>query len=151
MSENRFSGKTAVVTGAASGIGAAIATRLVAEGANVVGIDIAEQALDTMATTLGTAFAPHRADVAQEAQVAAALDAGAERFGSIDLAFNVAGASRVAPIVDLDEKDWDFTVDLVQKGVFLCTKSMSHVESFLKQVSAAASCRKPVKCSAWRS
>ncbi len=40
----------------------------------------------------------------------------------IDLAFNVAGASRVGQIVDLDEADWDFTIDLVQKGVFLCTK-----------------------------
>ena len=36
--------------------------------------------------------------------------------------FNVAGASRVGQIVDLDEADWDFTIDLVQKGVFLCTK-----------------------------
>ncbi|NKR23797.1 SDR family oxidoreductase [Rhodococcus hoagii] len=122
MSESRFSGKTAAVTGAASGIGAAIARRLVAEGANVVGIDVDEGALATMAGELGTAFAVHRADVTNEAEIEAALSAGVERFDSLELAFNVAGASRVSPMVDLDERDWDFTVDLVQKGVFLCTK-----------------------------
>ena len=44
------------------------------------------------------------------------------RLSSLDIAFNVAGALRAGPIVDLDEKDWDFTVDLVLKGVFLSTK-----------------------------
>lgn len=122
MSEDRFTGLTAVVTGAASGIGEAIATRLLAEGANVVGIDVAGEALDAMAAEFGESFLPAPADVTAEGEVAAALDAGAGRFGRIDLAFNVAGAARVGAIVDLDEADWDFTVDLVQKGVFLCTK-----------------------------
>src|SRR5690606_9236565 len=43
-------------------------------------------------------------------------------FGRLDIAFNVAGASKAGPIVDLSEADWDFTVDLVLKGVFLSTK-----------------------------
>ena len=71
MSEARFAGKTAVVTGAASGIGAAIATRLVAEGANVVGLDIAETALSAMAEQLGAAFVPAATDVTDESRVAA--------------------------------------------------------------------------------
>ncbi|MFD4181017.1 SDR family NAD(P)-dependent oxidoreductase [Rhodococcus sp. NPDC058514] len=122
MSENRFAGKTAAVTGAASGIGEAIAIRLMAEGANVVGIDLAAEALDGMADEFGNSFLPATADVTKEDEVAAALGSAVERFGRLDLAFNVAGASRVGAIVDLDEADWDFTVDLVQKGVFLCTK-----------------------------
>ena len=122
MSENRFAGKTAAVTGAASGIGEAIAIRLMAEGANVIGIDLAGDALGAMATEFGKAFLPVTADVTKEEEVAAALDAGVTQFGALDLAFNVAGASRVGAIVDLDEADWDFTIDLVQKGVFLCTK-----------------------------
>ncbi|SEK58707.1 SDR family NAD(P)-dependent oxidoreductase [Rhodococcus maanshanensis] len=122
MSENRFAGKTAAVTGAASGIGEAIAIRLMAEGANVVGIDLAGDALGAMATEFGKAFLPVTADVTKEGEIAAALDAAVTQFGALDLAFNVAGASRVGAIVDLDEADWDFTIDLVQKGVFLCTK-----------------------------
>ncbi|TQF67123.1 SDR family oxidoreductase [Rhodococcus spelaei] len=122
MDEDRFAGKTAVVTGAASGIGEAIAARLLAEGANVVGLDVAKDALERMAEEFGESFLPAPADVTVEAEVAAALDAAATRFGGVDLAFNVAGASRVGAIVDLEEADWDFTVDLVQKGVFLCTK-----------------------------
>ena len=119
---DRFAGKTAVVTGAASGIGEAITARLLAEGATVAGLDVAKDALDRMAGEYGDVFLPTPADVTVEAEVEAAVAAAADRFGRIDLAFNVAGASRVGAIVDLDEADWDFTVDLVQKGVFLCTK-----------------------------
>ncbi len=119
---DRFAGKTAVVTGAASGIGEAITARLLAEGATVAGIDVAKDTLDRMAGEYGDVFLPTPADVTVEAEVEAAVAAAADRFGRIDLAFNVAGASRVGAIVDLDEADWDFTVDLVQKGVFLCTK-----------------------------
>ncbi|WP_137874898.1 SDR family NAD(P)-dependent oxidoreductase [Rhodococcus sp. Q] len=119
---DRFAGKTAVVTGAASGIGEAITARLLAEGATVAGLDVAKDALDRMAGEYGDVFLPTPADVTVEAEVEAAVAAAADRFGRIDLAFNVAGASRVGAIVDLDEADWDFTIDLVQKGVFLCTK-----------------------------
>lgn len=68
------------------------------------------------------AFLATPADVTKESEVADAIAAAAAEFGGIDLAFNVAGASKVGPVADLDEADWDFTIDLVQKGVFLCTK-----------------------------
>ncbi|MDG3010368.1 SDR family oxidoreductase [Rhodococcus sp. D2-41] len=119
---SRFAGKVAVVTGAASGIGAAVATRLIGEGASVVGIDITGEALDRMAGELGDRFVGATADVTVESEVAAAVGVAVERFGALDLAFNVAGAARGGKILDLEESDWDFTIDLVQKGVFLCTK-----------------------------
>ncbi|MFB8009013.1 SDR family NAD(P)-dependent oxidoreductase [Nocardia sp. NPDC056000] len=122
MSTARFAGKTAVVTGAASGIGSAIATALVAEGASVVGLDIDEAGLQKKVAELGDAFVPAVADVTVEAQIAAGIAIAAERFGRLDAAFNVAGGSRIGAVTDLDESDWDFTVDLVQKSVFLCTK-----------------------------
>ncbi|WP_018179029.1 SDR family NAD(P)-dependent oxidoreductase [Jongsikchunia kroppenstedtii] len=118
----RFADKTAVVTGAASGIGAAIARRLIAEGATVVGLDIAEDALVAMAGEFGDAFLAAPADVTDEDAVSSAIAAGVERYSGIDLAFNVAGASRYGPITELAADDWDFTVDLVQKAVFLCVK-----------------------------
>lgn len=122
MSTARFGGKVAVVTGAASGIGSSLATALVAEGASVIGLDIDEPGLGKKAAELGDAFVPVTADVTAEAQVAAAIGVAAERFGRLDAAFNVAGGSRIGAITDMAEADWDFTVDLVQKSVFLCTK-----------------------------
>lgn len=127
MSDNtfdgsRFTARVAVVTGAASGIGAAVATRLIAEGASVVGIDLAADALTRMEKELGERFVGAAADVTSEDAVAAAVAVAVERFGGLDMAFNVAGAARGGKILELEEPDWDFTVDLVQKGVFLCTK-----------------------------
>ncbi|WP_067817584.1 SDR family NAD(P)-dependent oxidoreductase [Nocardia inohanensis] len=122
MTARRFDGRTAVVTGAASGIGAAITAALIAEGANVVGLDIDEPGLRKKAAELGEAFVPVVADVTAEDQIEAGIGAAAARFGRLDAAFNVAGGSRIGAITDLAVEDWDFTVDLVQKSVFLCTK-----------------------------
>ncbi|WP_232851417.1 SDR family NAD(P)-dependent oxidoreductase [Nocardia acididurans] len=122
MSTARFDGRAAVVTGAASGIGSAIATALVAEGARVAGFDIDEAGLRKKAAELGDAFLPITADVTVEAQIEAGIATVAATFGRLDAALNVAGGSRIGAITDLAESDWDFTVDLVQKSVFLCTK-----------------------------
>jgi NAD(P)-dependent dehydrogenase (short-subunit alcohol dehydrogenase family) len=111
-----------VVTGAASGIGEAISRRLIAEGANVIGLDIAVEQLSALDAELGEAFLAVPTDVTDEDAVAAGVVAGVERYAGIDVAFNVAGASRYGPITDLAADDWDFTIDLVQKAVFLCVK-----------------------------
>jgi NAD(P)-dependent dehydrogenase (short-subunit alcohol dehydrogenase family) len=111
----RFTDKVAIVTGSGSGIGRAVVDLLLAEGAHVVGADLkpgdeAER------------YVPAVTDVTKEADVEAAVAVAIERFGRLDLAFNVAGAAKQAQIVDQSEEDWDFTVDLVLKGVFLSIK-----------------------------
>jgi NAD(P)-dependent dehydrogenase (short-subunit alcohol dehydrogenase family) len=120
--EQRFAGKVAVVAGAASGIGLAIARRLITEGARVVGGDVNPEGLRAAESELGPEFAPITGDVTREVDAEALVAAAVERFGALDAAFNVAGASRPGYIVDLPESDWDFTVDLCLKGVFLGMK-----------------------------
>ena len=126
----RFKEKVALVTGAGSGIGRAIASRLVAEGARVAGMDINPDALTDVAQTLGPSFVPMTVDVTDEDNVAETIARIVTDLDGLDLAFHVAGAARNGRIVDLPEDDWDFTIDLVQKGVFLCTK---HVARTLRQ------------------
>jgi meso-butanediol dehydrogenase/(S,S)-butanediol dehydrogenase/diacetyl reductase len=114
--KDRFAGKIAVVTGAASGIGLAITKRLLAEGAKVVGSDLQPIA------GLGADFIGIEADITQEAAAEGLVATAIDRFGAVHTAFNVAGGSRPGYIVDLAEADWDFTVDLCLKGVFLGMK-----------------------------
>ncbi len=121
MVPDRFRGKVALVAGGASGIGRAIASRLHAEGAAVVIGDLNTEGLADMAA-LGDRIATLAGNVTVESDAEALVALAADRFGGLDAAFNVAGASRPGYIVDLAEDDWDFTVDLCLKGVFLGMK-----------------------------
>lgn len=119
---NRFADKVALVTGAASGIGAVMAESLVAEGASVVLFDLNPAGLAAAAEKLGPRALAVTGDVTIDDDVAAAVAAAVETFGGLHAAFNVAGAVRIGNIVDIDPLDWQFTVDVVLKGTFLTTR-----------------------------
>jgi NAD(P)-dependent dehydrogenase (short-subunit alcohol dehydrogenase family) len=122
MVPDRFTGKVAVVAGGASGIGRAIATRLHAEGAAVVVGDLNADGLLVLERELAQRVACQVGNVTREADTEALVALAVERFGGLDLAFNVAGGSRPGYIVDLAADEWDFTVELCLKGVFLGMK-----------------------------
>ncbi|MFD4960075.1 bifunctional aldolase/short-chain dehydrogenase [Microbacterium sp. NPDC058389] len=118
-------GRIAFVTGAASGIGKAIATRLAAEGACVVVADLdLEKAQAGAAELGGTDVAIGvAANVADADGVQAAIDATLLAFGGIDLVVNNAGLSLSKPLLETTEKDWDLQHDVMAKGSFLVSKA----------------------------
>ncbi|MGM4875191.1 SDR family NAD(P)-dependent oxidoreductase [Bradyrhizobium sp. 956_D2_N1_5] len=118
-------GKVAVVTGAGSGIGAAIARLFVIEGAKVVLGDFVESgavlAAELAADGFETAF--HRVDVTREADVAALMQVAVARFGRMDILVANAGIpERKSPIHELDLADWRRVIDVDLTGVALCNK-----------------------------
>jgi glucose 1-dehydrogenase len=116
-------GKVAVVTGAGSGIGYAIAERLAAEGAavcvNYLGYEDDAKAL---AARLPKAIA-FKADVSKAADVQAMVDATVKQFGAVDVLVNNAGLERSVPFLDIDEATWDLMLDVDLKGAFFCAQA----------------------------
>ncbi len=110
----------AVVTGAGSGIGAAIARAMAEAGARVVCADIDEVAAQRCADRLGGESLVLGADVGAVDQIEAMLDATLSRFGRLDVMVNNAGVTRKADIMDLTEADWDRIHRVNAKGVFFC-------------------------------
>ncbi|KNH16055.1 short-chain dehydrogenase [Arthrobacter sp. ZBG10] len=121
--------RIALVTGAASGIGKAIATRLAAEGACVVIADLNLENAEKVAEELGgpDVAIGVQADVTNEAQVAAAIDAAVLAFGGVDLVVNNAGLSISKPLLETTEKDWDLQHNVMAKGSFLVAKAAAKV------------------------
>ncbi|MFI7579486.1 bifunctional aldolase/short-chain dehydrogenase [Kocuria kalidii] len=121
--------RIALVTGAASGIGRAIATRLAAEGACVVIADLdLEKARAAAAELGGTDVAVGVAvDVADEAAVQAAIADAVLAFGGLDLVVNNAGLSLSKPLLETTEADWDLQHDVMAKGSFLVSKNAARV------------------------
>lgn len=108
-------GKVAVVTGGASGIGRALATRFVAEGMHVVIGDIEEGPLRATADEIGAVGVV--TDVTDAASVAALADATMERFGAVHVVCNNAGVGGGGQIKDLTLKDWKWVIDVSLWGV----------------------------------
>ena len=125
MPEGRLAGKTAVVTGGASGIGLATVRRFVAEGARVMIGDIDGGAADEVATGLGTQVAALRCDVSNEADVAALLDETEDRLGPPDIAFANAGIGSFASVVDTDLDEWRRVLDVNLIGPLLTIKHVA--------------------------
>ena len=115
----RLAGQVAVVTGAANGIGAAIAQRFVEEGARCVVADIQDDAGRETAALLGDAATFVRADVSVEAEVAALVDAAVQQFGRLDCMVNNAGIlGAVGPIAEIDGDAWRRTIAVLLDSVF---------------------------------
>ncbi|MCV7250779.1 bifunctional aldolase/short-chain dehydrogenase [Mycobacterium hackensackense] len=117
--------RIALVTGAASGIGKAIATRLAAEGACVVIADLDADKAEAAAAELGGADVAIgiAADVTDEAAVQAAVDATVLAFGGIDLVVNNAGLSLSKSLLDTTVADWDLQHNVMARGSFLVSRA----------------------------
>jgi NAD(P)-dependent dehydrogenase (short-subunit alcohol dehydrogenase family) len=123
------SGKTFIVTGAASGIGRACSERLMSEGALVVGADLAEPAEGTKAGAAGAGGAAGpagwtfcRTDVTDEASVTALVSKAKEISGRIDGVVNAAGVAGGGPVHMLDLSEWDRVMTVNLTGTFLVAK-----------------------------
>lgn len=118
-------GRIAFVTGAASGIGKAIATRLAAEGACVVIADLDLEKAQAAAAELGNTDVAIgvAANVADADAIQAALNEALLAFGGVDLVVNNAGLSLSKPLLETTEKDWDLQHDVMAKGSFLVSKA----------------------------
>ena len=120
-----LSGKVAVVTGAGSGIGEAVAELLAERGAKVVIADIDEAAGRKVADRLGEAALAHRTDVTVEADVQSMVDTAVAHFGRLDLAVNNAGIgdTRQLYTTDIDLESWRRVTAVDLDGVLLCMKA----------------------------
>lgn len=121
--------RIALVTGAASGIGKAIATRLAAEGACVAIADLDIEKARAAASEIGNSDVAIgiAADVSNEEAVKAAIDETVLAFGGLDLVVNNAGLSLSKSLLETTEKDWDLQHDVMAKGSFLVSKNAARV------------------------
>jgi 3-oxoacyl-[acyl-carrier protein] reductase len=126
----RCSGRVAIVTGGARGIGRAIALALAAEGARVAVWDVnaepAEQVAAKIRSGSGEAMAG-AVDVSNAGAVRAAVDAVRSAWGRIDILVNNAGIAQVKPIEQISEADWDRIMAVNLKGTFLCSQAVMGV------------------------
>jgi NAD(P)-dependent dehydrogenase (short-subunit alcohol dehydrogenase family) len=114
--------KGAVVTGAASGIGKAIATALVESGANVVLCDRNASAVESAAREIGNRAIGRFTDVSDETHVEGAMRAAREAFGSLDIVVNCAGFGAITPLIDLTGDKWRAVQSVTLGGVFYGVK-----------------------------
>ncbi|WP_018505779.1 SDR family NAD(P)-dependent oxidoreductase [Parafrankia discariae] len=118
----RLKDKVAVITGAGSGIGKAIAHRFAAEGASVVCASVSGRAID-VAAEIGDGAIGVQADVSDEADVQRMIGAAEEAFGRIDILVNNAGfGGKLKPIHEQSTEDWDRVHGVNLRGVFFCMK-----------------------------
>ncbi|MFE2434430.1 bifunctional aldolase/short-chain dehydrogenase [Streptomyces sp. NPDC059409] len=121
--------RVALVTGAGSGIGKAIARRLVDEGACVVVADLNAENAAAVAEELGgdDKAVAVRVDVTSEEQIAEAFEAAVLAFGGVDLVVNNAGISISKPLLETTAKDWDLQHDIMARGSFLVSREAARV------------------------
>jgi len=121
----RFADKVAIVTGGGGEIGRATALRLAREGAAVAVVDLDEKLADAVANEIaggGGRASAHGADVAHRDQIEAMAAAVIGRHGRIDVLCNIAGIAPPAPFLETSDENWQATMDVNLKGVFLCSQ-----------------------------
>ena len=129
----QLQGKRAIITGAATGIGAVTAQMFAQEGAGVVVADVNEDAgrrtVEEIRDGGGTAHFV-RTDVTRESDVEALIENGAEALGGLDVLFNNAGAQRSGPITEFDQEQWDLLMAVNPRSCFFGVK---HAVPLLRQ------------------
>ena len=122
----RLSGKTAIITGGANGIGAGCVRRLAGEGARVVIADIDADAGGALAAELGESVLYVRADVAERASAEALFDAGVAAFGAVDILVNNAAFVHkpgvISNFLEYSDEAWRRTLDVNLTGMFFCSQ-----------------------------
>ena len=122
----RVKNKVAVVTGAANGLGEAIALGLAEEGANLMLGDIDADGLASSAAdcrNAGASVGTLVGDVTEESPAAALVQGALDQFGQLDILVNNVGGSRNSKIWEMPVEDWDFTVKLNLRSTFLCSRA----------------------------
>jgi NAD(P)-dependent dehydrogenase (short-subunit alcohol dehydrogenase family) len=151
-----FSGKVAIVSGGARGIGRAAARKLAGEGASVVICSDREEQVEETVTALreeGLEVRGVRADVTSSADMKKLMDLASETYGGVDVLVNSAGVQRYGTVVETEEEVWDEVLDANLKGVYLASRyaipemrkrgggaivNLSSVQAFASQTGVAA-------------
>jgi len=120
-------GQVAMVTGAANGIGRAIVERFVAEGMQVVAVDISSADLTEATASYGDRVHAAVADISDRTQVQAAVHAALFRFGQIDVLAANAGIADGEPFLEIDDKSWRRIIDVNIHGTFHCVQEAAKV------------------------
>jgi 3-oxoacyl-[acyl-carrier protein] reductase len=121
---NRFAGRRAIITGGASGLGKAVADRIVAEGGQVALWDLKAEALEAAAADVGAAFT-FAVDVSDQASVAQAAKASLNALGRIDILVNSAGITgATAPVHEFPVDSWDRVIAINLNGAFYCCREV---------------------------
>ena len=124
----RLKDRTAIVTGAASGLGEAITKRFAREGAKVFACDRNQDGVEKLSAALsaeGLTVLPHVVDVSKSGEVSRAAETAIESFGRVDILINNAGISPKKAYLDYTEEDWDAVLDVNLKGEYLCARAVS--------------------------
>lgn len=127
----RLEGKTAIVTGSASGFGAGIARKFLSEGARVMIADINGDAAEVQANQLGPNAFAHQVDLANGASVQSMADMAFDRLGHLDILVNNAGVTHMpAPLEEVSEEDFDRVFNVNMKSVYLTARALvPHMKS----------------------
>ena len=129
--DRSIKGRTAIITGAASGMGRATAHLFAREGANVAVTDLRQDACDAVVAEIEeagiTTARAHALDVGDADAIKAVVARTAEEFGGIDIVVNNAGLSLSKPLLETTEADWDLQHDVMARGSFLVSREAARV------------------------